>query len=1569
MFGNSRRYRPPNPPLYSATANPNATSAAASAFMSASNPKPDRALSSAAAAAALRARPHTPTNVGQVQTKRTIRRSASVSSAGSAPAAATASRPTAQLERKGSSGSMTERTFRSPSPRRSTSNHATEEYPPVPQIPMGHKKSASTGVGMQPFRTASQKMKTGHPSWYTQPSGDPRNVRTTDAPMRTGKPQLPKPQVATSPQRPDSRSSSVNFSYPIGFRTQSPPASPTSTQAPQFSSPPPRRPASPPRSNRASFSSVTSGKSDRLLVYDPNSRRMVPKPTVDNAEYYVKEPAGKQSRRKDDGARREGSHLAKGTVARVKGTTVDANEGERNLPKREQPIVEAAPTEEESQMLDEPAVKAIITAPGKSSQHRDGPESNQLSQLQDLQKSRFASPPPTQHITHSPNANPPASLIIGKKPSIVQEESETDEEVDSIARPSQKVLDALDAVPTRLSIAERADHLQPSDQAAKQRLIDGASAEQKSGSPKVTTMDKKAVFVQNKPVAELSRESSSSRRSSSNSPARQAHFSIAHSDSLAVRHAPLPRSASPIKSALKRTSPTPREVSPSDKSSEVSASRHVSPHQPEENISSRKKSVRVSFDDRTMATVVGESAPPCEADSPAPPSPQQAKRPWYSNIGRSKRRDYALEDDEIMKPRPALPSFGSVRDQKTRELEERPLVRPYEPNYSPAVPSSPELRPSGSGATEDAGTPKETPLGQSSDRAIGSVLAQEQTSRNAPNISRFREPLPPVVTSVEGSGYISDSNKSSDSDDDLLDSVAGASDVEDIPSTQPTQLETQDSLQNSPVILEGEKPTSTQVETPNQTQVPQDIPEIAIVQPSPRVPEPNTSAANMPEDYYFEVPGGFPEEDSDSTSAPQTIPKTSEDQVTSNASPSAIFEPKALVHPVQPETLPQTTLATTTPVGAGDDSSTDDSASVYSDAYEDPADMEGFMSLDAVVESPVSKVPSHLPELPGDIPDQGNMKETHSQTIQEFPAGSQLPEPPRDTDDWEQAKAFWRSLSTEKRLQLEREATEEAGAEGDEEEVAHPVRRNSGRKKTTQRQPKSGKVQSRSSATPKEPERVYMIQPGSKADHESASPPPTSSRMRASLRAEQPGHNGIRKTMRAQPTTQQVSQSSPRRPAQRENAAQVLSKANRRQGTAAASQAFQPATLKTDVPNGRPSLNRRDSDASDSSFKRSRAARGGGGFGLRTSMRPSSMSSPRDATRGSGRFSLRSLSPAGSPFRHGSTANTGGAAPTGMMKRTLRSGSVSSQERVLPSIHIPSFGRSNKAAATKRSKKTSRFGDSDEEDGGGATNFRSRFDDSSDEDNARPSSSSHARPLSKGTLRASTGTTGFRKSTPVPEADEDSPELPDSDEEMPSPLRTPRNHSATDGVTMVRSNSGALGTATLTRSRSGRGGFETAATIPAKPNKDRRSSLMGILKRNKRADQAGKIQRSEITESAARRDTKLERSSEQLRGIRDDHPTSPKLQKRASVMRTDSWPLAEASEGNGMKRSSSAGNVLDLNNTTGGIQRPTLDDRRSMSLGLPMTYDNEHDHVVVDGIGHKKKKKFGALRRMFGLDD
>jgi hypothetical protein len=137
--------------------------------------------------------------------------------------------------------------------------------------------------------------------------------------------------------------------------------------------------------------------------------------------------------------------------------------------------------------------------------------------------------------------------------------------------------------------------------------------------------------------------------------------------------------------------------------------------------------------------------------------------------------------------------------------------------------------------------------------------------------------------------------------------------------------------------------------------------------------------------------------------------------------------------------------------------------------------------------------------------------------------------------------------------------------------------------------------------------------------------------------------------------------------------------------------------------------------------------------------------------------------------------------------------------------------------------------------------------------------------------------------------------------------------------------------------------------------------LFNILRRNKSADQSGKIQRSELVDSAARRDTKLEREPEKLRELRKEQPSSPKLQKRSSYSRSDSG---------GQQRPISAGNLLGRSATTGALERPNLGDRRSFSLGLPPhNEEDEMENGHVEGPVIAKKKKFGALRRMFKLDD
>ncbi|KAI0803640.1 hypothetical protein GGR55DRAFT_662499 [Xylaria sp. FL0064] len=1550
MFGGSRRRRPPATPLNSATANPNATTAAASAFMSAVNQNPNKALSSAAAAAALRARPHTPTNVAEVQTKRTARRSTSVSSSGSARLANGHGR----LERRGSSASMTERTFRSPSPHRTAAPGTHEPEPPVPRIPDGHKhsaaatpKSRAAAVGMQTFRTASQKMADEHPSWHVQPAGDVSNVRTSDSIMRTANSAQPRPNaIASPPVRSDSRNS-INFSYPTTFRPQSPPASPASPasvskfdnkvvsnhQPTSALSSPSRRP--PP---------TAGAQAGRQLVYDPNSRRMVPKAQVEEAVgYQIRQAAEKPSKRRRDGnLQREGSQLAKGTVARARGTIVDENKSLRESTRREQPATEVLSTTEEK--YPEKASLAKLAVATEISANQTSPTQSPESMWSICQSS---TPSTRETMSEQGNDVRPENHSTPKPVETVQDKSPVDAEKSSTkdhsSEPSQTVRDVLDSMPTRQVLFEESQSPQPSqtrnhgeltEESRPSTTIEGPASSEVHGEQKV-------MVAENRPIVGLAAEKGDLRRSNSNSPARQARFAPEPAEKLAVKHTPLPRSASPIKSAMKRTSSVQRETSPSDNASDPSGSGAVSPDRKDEPAASRKKSVRVSFDDQGTV-VVGDTTPAGE-DSQATPSPQGHKRAWFSNIGRSKKKEIALDDDEIMKPRPALPSFGSIREKKVREQGERTLVRPLEPAYSPAIPSSPELRPQSASTLNESETTEDPPLGQSSDQAIGALLVQDQASRNPANISRFREPLPPVVTSIEGSGYSSDSTQ----DSDYIEHTDSTGQGE---TPQLTQPDVYNSSQSTPTPVDTSRIKSE--ETHEETTVSeQGVPQISVIQPSPMSAEHNSRAAGSATPQCFDVPGGFPDSVSDTSGDSQV--EAPKDDTSAN-----IFEPAiAAVESSQAEHLPQTTLNTTTPVASLDDNTADESdESVYSDAYEDIPDLDssGFMSLDAIVESPVTEDSKQkIPKVSENLPIAMITSESrHDVMSKDGLPSKERPKPPRDANDWEQAKAFWRSLTAEKRRQLELEAAEEAGAEGDGEEASEPIRRTSSRRKSSE--PK----QLASQASPV---------------HDNAKQP--QSHMRTPLRDHQPtkasdaqSQTGMRKTMRSNGGAQNVAKPSTH---QTTSAKTPTAKSSMSSGHQAGKD--QPHTETQPIADSpstttqaKPVLQRRGSDGSDSSFKRSRPS-ASGTSAFRKTMRQGSFTQPRhESTGGSGRFSLRSLSPAGSTAwseRHGSFATSS----PGGMKRTLRSNSESSHEGKRSSVHFPLFGRSTKSAS-KSSKFTSRFDDSSDEDDGGFARFQSRLRDSSDEEETRPSSSRGSKSLGKATLRSSATAPSLSRPAPVPEVEEDSPDLPDSDDDdddpMPSLLNTPQSRVASSDfanrLAPERQSSGAIGTSTLGRSQSGRGAFTSSITSPALPAKDKRGSFMSRLRLNRRADQGGKIQR-ELVDSAARRDTKLKRDPGQLKELRGEQPSSPKLQKRTSMGR---------SENGGLQRPTSAGNLFSRSATTGTLERPLFHNKRSFSLGTnPNNESHDHEDASVDNPSVLKKKKFGALRRMFRLDE
>ncbi|KAF5723366.1 hypothetical protein FMUND_1912 [Fusarium mundagurra] len=1529
-------------PLTRETANPNAATAAASAFL---RRESTPSLSSAAAAAALKARPTTPTNVSQVQSKRVARRSASVSSTGSRD------RRSRELHRSPSASSMTERTFRSPSP--SPARVATpqaQDVPPVPKIPQHeHNKTnpkssthkRATSLQTQHFQTASQKMKNGQTqgSWFGAATGnDLSNVRR--APVADKR--------ASADLRPSSPNS-INFSYPRSM-TESP------------------------------------SPSSNAMVYDPNSRRMVPRAQLLMIDQTVRDASEKPVRKQKHDGSRTGTHLFKGTVGRLKGTAVEpAEPPPKAVASPQSPSNNYAPTtqqsghpaaglesELESDPESEPETKREAKPdPNSSSNLSTGQTLIQQEQEPDVETSSHPSHPshPSQTIVIPP-AVTKSEASVRKRPSVVHEGPELEEEPRNTTQSepaNERPMDGVDAIPVKST--------PPPKQSPEAAPVPGPS--------------------------ETVRRSRVHSESPARSPARTTHFAP-KTDQLLVRHEPPPRSLSPRKSALKYSSP--RDASPSEDGSDASAAWSGMAGREETELS-RKKSVRVSFDDGNTA-VIGDSVPSSDTDSPQIASPQ-SKKSWHSIIGRNKRDSVTLDEDETMTPRPALPSFGSIREKKVREPEERPLVRPMERSASPPATDSLPSESNHKAPAQD--------LAQSSDVAIGSVLAQEQASRNEANTSRYREPLPPVVTSVDGHGYISSSDLSSDDESEsgvMSKSQASANPVS----------ETQTTIGNP-----GSPPESSSAKSS-----PSDnIPTISIIQPSPRIPDENQ--AESPQDF-FDVPGGFPTGPTDASSE-RAI---SEDAKVSSTEPRPSQSPKG---PDQPAPIATRSFDSTSAVSSNsqmhdiqEESEESDGSSIYSDAYEDLSDMEGdgFLSLDAVVDSPVESAFSQKVFEKAIA----KSKETNA-SQQSTPTQTPSQKPLQTPSDWETAKAYWRSLSPKDRRQLEKEAMEES----DEEDIpAEAVRRSKPRTKTQTKQkqklveelvqePLDTWENAPVSEKLRNPTRIYQISPGTSWPRDEVEKPLVKTpatekakqtggaKLRKSMRATEAAtvsHSepvqtgGMRKSMRsgaAPPSPQNSHDGHLRKSLRQEPEATTgvaMRKSLRANGSAANGHntastqrnggrptSYQPATTSEAVKSQRrahsedrgptmrstakPTLRRRGSDSSESSFRRAKAG-GGEGLGFRRTMRgstrePAAAAPPPESARGSSRFSLRSLSPAGSAFRRNS--NTSSPPPVMMGGRMRHSLRTESNDAGSSRMRVSGFGRSSKG---KKSKSGSRFDDSSEEDEGRPA-FRSRFVDSSDEDTPSPLPKQKRVPK---TMRSSASNNAAAAAMGVPPARagvQDSPDLPDSDDEE----EQSRENLAPNETAIV------VPRATLNRSGSGRDAIAPQANsveiTGGRLGHKRRGSFMSSILRCKK-DPANKISRS-TSESASRRDTHLERGPERLAFIRSNSESqahNSRLHKRGA-----NWPLQDHQNTHEEEDQFDDGSqntyVVDEEkrpSTAGGLgpapSSPTTKTgflkRRSTSHSQ-IGAANHGVSASIDGseVGTPKKKKFGTLRRMFKLDD
>ncbi|KAM0561166.1 hypothetical protein ACHAPJ_003670 [Fusarium lateritium] len=1539
-------------PLTRETANPNAATAAASAFL---RREPTPSLSSAAAAAALKARPTTPTNVSQVQSKRVARRSASVSSTGSRD------RRSRELQRAPSAGSMTERTFRtpSPSPHRSAAPDV-HDVPPVPKIPQhehikseakspAHKRA--TSLQTQPFQTASQKMKNGQGSWFGAATpGDLSNMRRAAVADKR----------ASADLRPSSPNS-INFSYP---RSMTDPPSPSDNNA---------------------------------MVYDPNSRRMVPQAQLLMLDQNIRDASEKPVRKHKHEGSRTGTHLSKGTVGRLKGTAVETTSPPPKPAKTAQPQSDtyAAVTQEpeqaeevgrqevdheselESDIESEPQVK-----PGAKYNARPNLSSEQTLVESDLESDVEATGKPDRTIASPPRVTIPETSVR-KRPSVVHEAPELEEEEErEPARktsPQERPMNRIDAIPV------------------------------KSSSSPQQTQEQTPVPLEH-PTENVRRNRVHS-ESPARSPARTTHFAR-KTDQLLVRHEPPPRSLSPRKSALKYSSP--RDASPSEDGSDASAA--WSSVAREDSDPSRKKSVRVSFDDGNT-TVVGDSIPSSDNDSPQVISPQ-TKKPWHNIIGRNKRDSITLDEDETMTPRPALPSFGSIREKKIREPEERPLVRPMERSASPPAAGT-------SSPTNVNNQPPSEDLTHSSDRVIGSVLAQEQSSRNEANTSKYREPLPPVVTSVDGQGYISNSDLSSDDESEPATPAKSQASSELKPETQKTMSD-----------------VTARPEVDSEESSPSDnIPTISIIQPSPRIPDENQPES--PQDF-FDVPGGFP-------IGANGVPNGTGISDASKVSPSEIQAGESdgdveAPAPIATRRSFDSTNAASTSSQMHDiqeESGESDGSSIYSDAYEDLSDMEGdgFMSLDAVVDSPVESAFSQK------VFEKAMAKSKEADISQEStPTRGTSQKPLQSPNDWEIAKAYWRSLSLKDRRQLEKEAMDDSDEEPIPEET---VRRTKPKSKKQAKQklveepvqvPLEESEETPLSEKPRDPSRVYQIQPGTSWPRDEVEKPrvraPTTdkaktvggAKLRKSMRGAEAAvidHSGpvqatsMRKSMRSgaaasspqSPQDGHLRKSLRSEPEATAAAGTGMRKSLRTNGSAANGQkptptmrngprptSFQPSNTSEPVQAHRrthsedrgaalraaaakPSLRRQNSDSSESSFRRAKVG-GGEGFGFRRTMRggsrePAAAAPASESGKGSSRFSLRSLSPTGSAFRRNS--NTSSPPPVTMgggMRQSLRAGSNDAGSSRMRSS---GFGRPAKA---KKAKGGSRFEDSsDEEDRRPA--FRSRFVDSSDEDTPSPLPKQKRVPKTMRNSASNNAAAAAAMRVPASRAAvQDSPDLPDSDDDEDQQ----QQNVASNGKT----NEAPRATPALNRSGSGRESIgapaqaDTVEITGARPGHKRRGSFMSSILRRKK-DPSDKITRA-TSESASRRDTHLERAPERLAVIRSNsegHAHGSRLQKRGA-----NWPLQDhqhtheeedqfddGSQNTYVvdeeKRPSTAGGPgPSPSSPTSPTAKTGFLKRRSTSHSAIGTANNALP-ASVDGseVGTLKKKKFGALRRMFKLDE
>ncbi|KAH9826555.1 hypothetical protein Tdes44962_MAKER00519 [Teratosphaeria destructans] len=1340
LFSSRRRGSSASRPVPPSTSSA-AAAAAAGAYLHKSSST--TSLSSAAAAAALRSRPTSPEQVGSIQTKRMVRRG-SVSSVGSGSVIGSGTRGApggrGGLTRMNSGGSMSERTFRSPSPgsNRQSPNGAVSpasDAPPVPALPpsigSGHRRSTSL--------EAPQRITSPTPGQGKRGSSvDRHSVVPAPSTSRQAK-RLS--NVSEIDELDRQNSASRNFSRPMASPTL--PANGTKKYThgmggyhtgPVGKAMTGSRPGtSDGTSKQQGFTdnvlpmhlseanrSASYETKDSIMVYDPSTRTFISKPNPNAGKEVPPSPTLPQA-----------PALAPGTY--------------------------------------DPSTRSIV--PGKPA--KATPSSASLlnkktrPQLQPVETGPLPPPRHPARISLSPSpTSPRAQGVLPKQPSVVPEDPEGEETAES-QNPASSLNDTGRITQTSAGPA---------------KVYVAPLTHQRSGSLDVPRR-----------TVEAGRG-----RNISMSPSRSAHFS-ASPIVYGQRHNPPPRDLSPVKSAMKHSpASSVRTSSPMATFSPISApaippsdaSDTTSLYSQDGLLPKKKKSVRVSFDDQPEIVEISGAA----AAAPKAIAAQASER------------SPAIDDEmeELMKPRPALPSFGSVRRSSGRRPPEMPE-------------KVTEMAPERDGVSSDA--------------ALGGVLNTHKVLKISVDEKDIQDgkipspPIPPQVTSKDIPSEASDVDEDESGFKPEVTSTPARAKIDatlEFGKLDP-DVETRDfAAETSNMLGSDDGKTNTVSHDSN------GVPGISLLPPTPG-DEPEKELG----DHAVQGNGNIKPESSAGDGEAGSIDSIPARQLASTMTPANTTTEEFV--DAQPHTAvpvyANEHLQPSPNLEAIDEDDSDDSAA-FSDAAEDLSDLDegGFASLNAIVSSPVVPSPA---------------------TTQETATASTLPESPTSkpaairqarqavndsgSGDWSQATAYWSNLTKQQRQQIEREHL----SSDDERPVPapKPKKKKSALKQTAPSAPAPSAAEN---AASKQMPKTLRAQPGPAAVPTSGTGDsdvrmrrtmrPQSSdggAVRSSLRSsgssDQGRSNPMRTTMRSGPPSQQrpqsamsstssgvnktsarptsavgglssssagaamtraragttdsddviVAQDSAFPRVQSKRASQV---SQQQKGFAAA---VPPPGAYTQKLQQKVTANN-DSD-SESSFKKKRkpaATAGDGRYTMRRSMRAGSvgrhsedsrptrpMSPESGAKRGGGAFSIRSLSPTGASW---------GRDRGEKLRSSLRSPSVDTGAR------MTTLRSGNAVRGGSKTRVSSRPASS----AGGASKFKSRFRaDSDDDDDERPAGRSFFKSRYADSDDSDDGPPGFIAAdlTPVRgiprrkgQDDGDSTDLEDEDDEAADPRKASR---------------------------------------------------------------------------------------------------------------------------------------------------------------------------------------------------